>query len=115
MPQGSVLVPLFFLLYINDLNKSIGHESVRLYADDTAIITSNLDIAQKQVREMFTKLYHWHVAKKLSINNVKTNFVLFHMKNKPVLKHFECIQTDVMHIIRINSIQYLGMLLDEHL
>ena len=44
-----------------------------------------------------TKLYHWCVANKLSINNDKTNFVLFHMKNKPVPKHFECIQTDVIY------------------
>ena len=117
VPQGSVLGPLFFLLYINDLYKSIGHESGRLYADDAAIITSNsnLKIAQQQAREMFTKLYHWCVANKLSINNDKTNFVQFHMKNKPVPKHFECIKTDVMQINRVNSIQYLGMLLDEHL
>ena len=47
---------------------------------------------------MFTKLYHWCVANKLSINNDKTNFVLFHMKNKPVPKHFECIETDKMQI-----------------
>ena len=71
-PQGFVLGPLFFLLYI--------------------------------------KLYHWRVANKLSINNDKTSFVLFHMKNKPVPKHFEYIRTDVMQINRVNSIHYLGML-----
>ena len=72
-PQGSVLGPLFFFLYINDPYKSIGHESVRLYVDATAIITSNsnLDIAQQQAREMFTKLYHPCVANMLSINNDK--------------------------------------------
>ena len=70
------------MIFINLLDIN----SVRLYADDTAIITSNsnLDNAQQQACEMFTKLYHWCVANKLSINNDKTNFVLFHMKNKPV-------------------------------
>ena len=45
----------------------MGHNVVRLYADDTAIITSdsNLDIAQRQAREMFTKLHHQCVAYKL--------------------------------------------------
>ena len=55
------------------------------------------------------------VANKLSINNDKTNVVLFHMENKPVPKHFECIQTDVVQINRVNSIQYMRMLLGEHL
>ena len=104
--QCSVLRALCFLLYINDLYKSIGHESLRVYADDTAIITSssNLDIAQKQAREMFMKLYHWCVANKLSINNDKTNFVLFHMKTKPFPKYFNC--TKQMQCKSTESILY---------
>ena len=117
VPQGSVLGPLFFLLYINDLHRSIGDKSVRVYADDTAIITSNpnLESALYQAKELFTKLYHWCVANKLSINSEKTSFVLFHLKNKPILRNFTCIQTEVMQINRVESVQYLGMLLDEKL
>ena len=65
MPQGSELGTLFYLPYINDFYKSIGHESVRQYVDDTVIITnnSNLDIAQMQAREMLTKLHHWFCCK----------------------------------------------------
>ena len=86
-----------------------------IYADYTAIITSNcdLDIARKQAREISTKLYHCCVANELLINIVKTNLVLFHMKNKPVSKYFVCIHTDLMQINRVSSIQYLGFLLDQ--
>ena len=90
---------------------------MRLYADDTALIASNpnLDSAQSQAKELFTNLYHWCVANKLSINSDKTCFVLFHMKNKPIPRNFNCIQTEVMQINRVESVQYLGMLLDENL
>ena len=117
VPQGSVLGALFFLLYINDLYRSIGCNNVRLYADDTAIITNNHDLnyAQEQAKELFTKLYHWCIANKLSINSDKANFVLFHMKNKPVPRNFTCITTEAMQINRVKSVQYLGMLLDENL
>ena len=62
---------IVFLLYINDLYRSIGHSAVISYADDTAAISSDssLDIAQRQSRERFTKLYHWCLANTLSINN----------------------------------------------
>ena len=71
--SGSVLGPLFFLLYINDLHRYIGDNLVISYADDTAIITSNPDLesAHYQAKELFTKLYHWCVANKLSINSEK--------------------------------------------
>ena len=117
VPQGSVLGPWFFLLYINDLYNGIGCNAARLYADDTALITSNhnLNLVQDQGKELFMKLYHWCIANKLSINSDKTNLVLFHLKNKPVPRDFTGLQTQAMKIDRVQSVQYLGMLLEEKL
>ena len=86
VPLGSVLGPLFFLLHINDLKNGIGCNAARLYADDTALITSNhnFNIFQDRGKELSMELYYWCIANKLSINSDKTNLVLFHLKNKPV-------------------------------
>ena len=69
--QRSVLGPLFFVLYINGLYRSIGCNNVRLYADDTAIITNNHDLnyVEEQAKELFTKRYHCSIANKLAINS----------------------------------------------
>ena len=104
--------------YSQDLNWNKHHLfKKRLYADDTVIITNNHDLnyAQEQAKELFTKLYHWCIADKLSINSDKTDFVLFHMENKPVPRNLTCITTEAMQINRVESVQYLGMLLDENL
>ena len=70
----------------------------RLYADGTSNITNDNDLnyAQKPATELFTKLYHWCIPNKLSINSDKTNFVLFQMKNKAVSRNYTCITTEAM-------------------
>ena len=119
VPQGSVLGPLLFLLYINDIKHAIGCDNVKLFADDTLLFTNdrNIDAAKKQVIYL-KKNSRWCVANQLSINSEKTNFVLFHAKkkqNKPIPERLDCIQTIFLTINRVRCVQYLGLMIGENL
>ena len=67
VPQGSVLGPLLFLIYINDLHKSIRFLKTHHFADDTSIIQSNPSLERsKQVNKDLSNLSNWLRANKLS-------------------------------------------------
>ena len=86
VPQGSVLRPLFFALYINDINHAVGAEYLRLFADDNALFMSHPDLTTL-IANMISKFedpFKWCISNKLTINAEKTNFVLFHTINKPI-------------------------------
>ena len=101
VPQGSVLGPLLFLLYINDIKHAFGCDNVKLFADDTFLFTNDRNIyaAKEKASTLFEKNSRWCVANQLSINSEKTNFVLFHKKNKPIPEHFDCIQQRFLPLI----------------
>ena len=83
VPQGSVLGPLLFLLYINDLPKIINKTSAPIiFADDTSILLahSNLIDFNKNIHILFTTLNKWLRANQLSLNFNKTNYVHFTTK-----------------------------------
>ena len=108
---------MFFLLYINDICNAIGCNAIKLFADDTFLIAKdrNIHIALEKAKDNFYEIYQWCVANKLTINNDKTNFVLFHTKNKPVPPNIDCIRLSSMTIHRVKSVQYFGLTIDEHL
>ena len=58
VPQGSILGPLLFILFVNDLPKVVKHCTVNMYADDTAIYTANHDpgIVSSHLQEIYNKL-----------------------------------------------------------
>ena len=78
MPQGSVLGPLLFILYINDLYHVAKSTHVILFADDTNLFSSHekLDKMEKELNDELLLINNWFKANKLSVNASKTNYIL---------------------------------------
>ena len=83
VPQDSVLECLLFLLYMNDLNKSIKNLRTYHIADDTNILLSNesLEILAKKINQDLKNLCQCLKANKLSLNVKKTELIIFHPEN----------------------------------
>jgi hypothetical protein len=82
--QGSILGPIFFLIYINDLPKLAPTETkILLYADDTSItVTSpNLENYETQINKIFRDINNWFKLNRLVLNYNKTHYLQFNKKN----------------------------------
>ena len=118
VPQGSILGPLLFCLYINDMCNLRFHENTKisLYADDTALFNYDINVekVQKNLQQDFDLISNWFENNDMYLHSGKTKVMMFGPKrklhNKKLMVKYKNERLD-----NTESIKYLGVILDSQL
>jgi exonuclease III len=113
VPQGSILGPLLFLIYVNDMVNCSALLKFILFADDTNIFysTKNHGFTENIINDELNKLSIWFRVNKLSLNIKKTNFIVFGKLPQNSLE----LKIENERIERVKTAKFLGVVIDEKL
>merc|ERR1711895_315443 len=123
VPQGSILGPLLFIFYMNDISKATNKFHFTLYADDTSLIepictftadmNGNNSEPTDAINKELTLITDWLCLNKLSLNAKKTKMMIFHHRQRNIsnLKLNLCINNT--KIEQVNEFNFFGLVLEE--
>ena len=117
VPQGSVLCPIMFLLFINDISQSVTQAFINMFADDASLYTmgTNFNEINDNLQNNVNNVYDWYTNNRLAVNVSKTNVMLITNKNGQHHEHKLKINIKEHALEQVKSMHYLGVDVDENL
>jgi hypothetical protein len=117
VPQGSVLGPILFSLYVNDISCHVYPCSVNLYADDTLLYCTGNDIneASQKLQESLNTVSKWYDGNRLVLNASKSKCMVIASKHQTRNECTLNVSLNNTAIEQVNSVKYLGVIIDSNL